>query len=65
MQEIICGCSGKAKNTNTRSCRCECPARIQLQHSDQYGQYTSEHMPGHNHTLTDKCCEKMHIDVYA
>lgn len=28
MQEIVCGCSGKAGVENTRSCRCECPALI-------------------------------------
>uniref|UniRef100_A0A8R7VDG6 FAR1 domain-containing protein n=1 Tax=Triticum urartu TaxID=4572 RepID=A0A8R7VDG6_TRIUA len=30
MQEIVCGCSGKAGVENSRSCHCECPALIRL-----------------------------------
>ncbi|KAE8803384.1 putative SWIM protein [Hordeum vulgare] len=37
MQEIVCGCSGKAAVENTRSCRCECPALIRLLRAEDNG----------------------------
>ncbi|XP_044431985.1 uncharacterized protein [Triticum aestivum] len=37
MQEIVCGCSGKAGVENTRSCCCECPALIRLLRAEDNG----------------------------
>uniref|UniRef100_A0A453LHS1 MULE transposase domain-containing protein n=1 Tax=Aegilops tauschii subsp. strangulata TaxID=200361 RepID=A0A453LHS1_AEGTS len=70
MQEIVCGCSGIPKRSNTRSCRCGCPAMIRLLRSKDNGWYISEHRAFHNHSLTDKCGQKIywpshrHIDIY-
>ena len=71
MQEIVCGCSGVPTRSNTRSCRCRCPAMIRLLRSKNNGWYISEHREFHNHSLTDKCGQKIywpshrHIDIYT
>ncbi|XP_044381992.1 uncharacterized protein [Triticum aestivum] len=43
MQEIVCGCSGKAGVENTRSCRCECHALIRLLRSEDNEWYIVHH----------------------
>ncbi|XBI06486.1 hypothetical protein VPH35_134496 [Triticum aestivum] len=71
MQEIVCGCSGKAGAENTRSCRCECPALIRLLRAEDKGWYIAEHRDTHNHSLSPNCGETIHwpshkhIDVYT
>ncbi|XP_037480363.1 uncharacterized protein LOC119357554 [Triticum dicoccoides] len=71
MQEIVCGCSGKAGVENTRSCRCECPALIRLLRAEDNGWYIAEHRDSHNHSLSLNFGETLHwpshkhIDVYT
>ncbi|XP_044946736.1 protein FAR1-RELATED SEQUENCE 5-like isoform X2 [Hordeum vulgare subsp. vulgare] len=60
MQEIVCGCSGKAGVENTRSCRCECPALIRLLRAEDNGWYIAEHRDTHNHSLSPNYGETMH-----
>ncbi|XBJ04656.1 hypothetical protein VPH35_023560 [Triticum aestivum] len=71
MQEIVCGCSGKAGVGNTRSCHCECPALIRLLRVEENGWYIAEHRDSHNHSLLPNFGETIHwpshkhIDVYT
>lgn len=71
MQEIVCGCAGKAGSENTRSIRCECPAMIRLLRTEDNGWFITEHRVTHNHSLSLTCGEKVHwpshkhIDSYT
>lgn len=71
MQEIMCGCSGKAGVENTRSCRCECPALIRLLRAEDNGWYIAEHRDTHNHSFSPNFGETLHwpsnkhIDAYT
>ena len=62
---------GVSKRSNTRSCRCRCPSMIRLLRSKDNGWYINEHRTLHNHSLTDKCGQKIycpshrHIDIYT
>ncbi|VAI58286.1 unnamed protein product [Triticum turgidum subsp. durum] len=60
MQEIVCGCSGKAGVENTRSCRCECPALIRLLRAENNRWYIAEHRDTHNHSLSTNFGETIH-----
>lgn len=60
MQEIACGCTGKAGVESTRSCRCECPALISLLCSKDNGWYIAEHHEQHNHSLSPTYGQTIH-----
>ncbi|XP_044367036.1 uncharacterized protein [Triticum aestivum] len=51
--------------------RKRCPSMIRLLHSKDNGWYINEHRTLHNHSLTDKCGQKIycpshrHIDIYT
>ncbi|KAM3309542.1 hypothetical protein ACQJBY_030670 [Aegilops geniculata] len=60
MQEIVCGCVGKAGVENTRSCRCECPTLIRLLRSKDNGWYIAEHREQHNHALSPTYGQTIH-----
>lgn len=61
MQELVCCCSGKPKQTNSTSVRCECPAIIRLLRTDDDGWYINLFRPNHNHQLLSTCAEKLHF----
>ena len=62
---------GVPKRSITRACRCRFPSMIRLLRSKNNGWYISEHREFHNHSLTDKCGQKIywpshrHIDIYT
>ena len=51
MQEIVCGCVGKAAVENTRSWHCDFPALIRLSRMKDNGWYMAEHWEQHNHSM--------------
>lgn len=69
MQEIGCGCSGKAGVENTRSCRIKCAAPIRLLRRGDNGWYIAEHRERDNHSPnfgeTIHWPSHKHIDVYS